>query len=172
MNRTQKEEQVTEIKGRFDRMVNAVVTDFRGIDVEAMTELRRQFREVDVEYKVVKNNLVKIAVSDQPYADDLTPFLQQMTAIAWSYEDPSAPAKVIRDFAKKNENLKIKCGIMDGQVSSAEGWADMPSKEQLLGMIAGQLVGGPQALMRQMIGPAQQIVSLIDSWKEKLEKGE
>jgi len=172
VNRTQKEEQVTEIKGRFDRMVNAVVTDFRGIDVEAMTELRRQFREVDVEYKVVKNNLVKIAVSDQPYADDLTPFLQQMTAIAWSYEDPSAPAKVIRDFAKKNENLKIKCGIMDGQVSSAEGWADMPSKEQLLGMIAGQLVGGPQALMRQMIGPAQQIVSLIDSWKEKLEKGE
>lgn len=172
MNRTEKAEQVTEIRDRFDRMVNAIVTDFRGIDVEAMTELRKQFREVDVDFKVVKNNLVKIAVADQPFAEDLKPHLQQMTAIAWSYEDPTIPAKVIRDFAKKNENLKVKCGVMDGQVSSAEGWADMPSKEQLLAMIAGQIVSGPQALMRQMIGPAQQIVSLIDSWKEKLEKGE
>lgn len=172
MNRTQKADEVAKIRDCFERMVNAVLTDYRGLDVESMTELRKQFREAHIEYRVVKNTLVKRAVADLPFADALGGHLRQMTAIAWSYEDPSASARVIRDFTKKNEKLKVKCGIMEGQVSTIDGWADMPSREQLLAMIAGQIVAAPQAIMQQMIGPAQQIVSMIDSWKEKLEKGE
>ena len=172
MNRTQKADEVTQIRDKFDRMVNAIVTDFRGLNVEAMTNLRRQFRKADVEYRVVKNTLVKRAVSDLPFADDIAPHLTQMTGIAWSYEDPSAAAKVIRDFKKDNDKLKIKCGVMDGRVEVADitSWATLPSREALLAMIAGQLVAAPQAIMSQMVGPAQQIVSLIDAWKEKLEK--
>ncbi len=172
MNRTQKADEVARIRDRFDRMVNAILTDYRGLDVEAMTELRRQFREAEVEYKVVKNTLVARAVADLPFAEELTPHLKDMTAIAWSYDEPSTPARVIRDFSKKNDKLKVKCGVMEGKVSSAEGWADMPSRDELMAMIAAQIISAPQALMRQMIGPAQQIVSLMDAWKEKLEQSE
>jgi large subunit ribosomal protein L10 len=170
VNRTQKAEQIARIRDRFDRMVNAILADYRGLDVEAMTELRRQFRKADIEFKVVKNTLVKRAVQDLPYGDALAKHLQDMTAIAWSYEDPSASAKVIREFTRTNDRLKVKCGVMDDTVTSAEGWAEMPSREQLLATILGQLLRGPQSLMQQMVGPAQQIVSLIDAWKEKLEK--
>jgi large subunit ribosomal protein L10 len=169
MDRTQKVDTIDEIRGRFDRMINAVITDYRGLDVEAMTELRNQFRKASIDYKVVKNTLVMRAVEDQPYAADLSPHLKEMTAIAWSYEDPSASAKVIRDFAKTNDKIKIKCGIMDGQVHNAQGWADLPSLPDLLSMIMAQLVSPPQSLMRQMVGPAEELVSLMDAWKEKLE---
>lgn len=172
MNRTQKAQEVARIRDRFDRMINAILTDFRGMDVESITELRKQFREAELDYKVVKNTLVARAIEDLPFAPDLAPHLKQMTAIVWSYDEPSKAARVIRDFAKKNDKLKIKCGIMDGRVVSVEGWADMPSREELLAMIAAQIVAAPQAIMRQMVGPAQQLVSLIDAWKEKLEKSE
>jgi large subunit ribosomal protein L10 len=172
MNRTQKADEVTQIRDKFDRMVNAILTDFRGLNVEAMTSLRRLFRKADVEYRVVKNTLVLRAVSDLPFADDIAPHLTQMTGIAWSYADPSAAAKVIRDFTKDNDKLKLKCGVMDGRVEVVDlaTWSTLPSRETLLAMIAGQLVAAPQAILSQMVSPAQQIVSLIDAWKEKLEK--
>jgi len=115
--------------------------------------------------------LTKKAVEDTPFAEELAPHLQDMTAIAWSYEDPSAHAKVIRDFTKANAKttLKVKCGVMDGRVVDVSGWADMPSRTELLGMIVGQLTSGPSAIVSQMMKPAQQLVSLIDAWKEKLE---
>lgn len=171
MNRTQKVEEVTKIRGRFDRMVNAILTDYRGLDVEAMTDLRAQFRRAEVDYKVVKNTMVKRAVEDLPFAEELTEHLSDMTAIAWSYEDPSAAAKVIKDFTRTNDKLKVKCGVMDGKVDVAtvKNWADLPSREQLLAMISGQLVAAHTAILRQLINPAQQLVSLIDAWKEKQE---
>lgn len=172
MNRTQKADEVARIRDRFDRMVNAIVADYRGLDVESLTALRAQFRKVNVEFKVVKNTLVRRAVEDLPFAGDLSKHLAQMTAIAWSYEDPTASAKVIKEFTRTNDRLKVKCGVMEDTVTSAEGWAEMPTREQLLGMIAGQLVAAPQGLIQQMVGPAQQLVSLLDAWKEKLEKGQ
>jgi large subunit ribosomal protein L10 len=170
MNRTQKADEVAQLRDRFDRAVNAVFTDFRGLDVESMTELRSQFRKAQVEYKVVKNTLIKRAVADLPYAEELSGHLHEMTAVAWSYDDPSASAKVIRDFAKTHANLKIKCGVMEGQVSSAQDWADMPSRDDLLAMIVSQMLSGPQGIMHQLVGPAEELVSLMDAWKEKLEQ--
>lgn len=170
MNRTQKAQEVESIRDRFDRMINAVITDYRGLDVESMTDLRKQFREANIEFKVVKNTLVKRATQDLPFGEELAGHLTDMTAIAWSYEDPSASAKVIRDFTKKNEKLKVKCGVMDGKVDTAKGWADMPNREGLLSMITAQLINGPQSLMQQMMGPGQDVVSLLDAWKEKLEQ--
>jgi len=169
VNRTQKAEAVVEIRDRFDRMLNAIVTDYRGLNVDAMTRLRRKFNEAKIDYKVVKNTLVKRAVADLPFAEDLAPHLCDMVAIAWSYEDPSASAKVIKEFTKDNDKLKIKCGIMDGKVSTAKGWEDMPSREELLAMISGQLMSAPQGIVSQLMRPAQDIVGLIDAWKEKLE---
>lgn len=170
MNRTQKTDEVVKLRERFDRMINAVFTDFRGLDVETITGLRRQFRKAQIEFKVVKNTLVKRALSDLPYSKDLDGHLTEMTAIAWSYEDPTASAKVIRDFVKGNDKLKVKCGVMDGRVMSIEGWAEMPSRDQLLASLVGALESAPQSLMMQMIGPAQDLISLIDAQRENLEK--
>ncbi|MEQ9319785.1 MAG: 50S ribosomal protein L10, partial [Polyangiaceae bacterium] len=116
MLRSQKQETIDFVKERFDKMVSAVFVDYQGLDVASVTDLRNKLRAADVEYKVVKNTLTRLAIKDQDWADDLAETLTGMTAIAWSYEDPSAAAKVFKAFKKDNENLKIKAGLIDGKV--------------------------------------------------------
>ena len=170
MDRTQKADQVASIRDRFGRMVNAIVTDYRGLDVAAITELRKQFRLASVEFKVVKNTLVRRATADRAFGEALAKHLDDMTAIVWSYEDPSAAAKVIREFTRTNDKLKVKCGVMGDTVGSIEGWAELPSLPDLLAIIAAQMVAGPEAIVGQLVAPAQQIVSLLDAWGEKQDK--
>ena len=98
--RTAKTTLISEVKGRFDKMTSAVFLDYQGMTVETATKLRVKFREAGVEYKVIKNTLVKQALKSEPYADKLSDVLVGMTGIAWSYEDPSAAAKVAADNAK------------------------------------------------------------------------
>src|SRR6476646_3898675 len=120
MEREAKEKQITEIKTRFDKMTAAVLLDFKGMTVENATKLRSEFRKAGVEYKVVKNTLVKHAIKGSAYAGKLDDALVGMTGIAWSYEDPSAAAKVVKAFKKdegeKAEKLQVKAGLIDGSV--------------------------------------------------------
>lgn len=135
MNRTQKQSEIAAIKDRFGRMASAVLTDFRGLDVESVNELRREFDKLgDIEYKVVKNTLVKLAISEETFNDGLSEYLVGPTAIAWSYEDPVAPAKVIIGFAKNHPKLDVKCAVLDGQVYDDAGVMDLsklPSKDEI-----------------------------------------
>ena len=96
-------------------MACAVFTNFRGLDVDSVNILRREFDKVDVEYRVVKNTLVKRAISDEDYAAGLNAHLEGPTAIAWSYEDPVAPAKVLTEFAKAHKALEVKMGVLNGK---------------------------------------------------------
>src|SRR5262249_13107257 len=89
---------IGEVKARFDRATSAVLLDYKGMTVETATKLRAQFRKVGVEYKVVKNTLVKQALKESAYHGKLDDVLVGMTGIAWSYEDPSAAAKVVKAF--------------------------------------------------------------------------
>ncbi len=116
MDRSQKESVVGTLKEKFDRMTSAVFLDFKGLDVEAVTKLRDEFRKSGVEYRVVKNSLVHHAVSHHGWAGKLDPVLVGMTGVAWSFEDPSAAAKVVKAFRKDNEKLKIKAGLIEGQI--------------------------------------------------------
>src|ERR1700677_1170300 len=100
MIRATKEQHIGQIKARFDKMTAAVFLDFKGMTVEHVTRLRAEFRKAGVEYKVVKNTLVKHALKDAPYKKKLDDVLVGMTGIAWSYEDPSAAAKVVKAFKK------------------------------------------------------------------------
>ena len=122
MERADKDVQIGEIKARFDKMTAAVFLDFKGMTVEHVTKLRAEFRKAGVEYKVVKNTLVKHALKDAPYKDKLDDALVGMTGIAWSYEDPSAAAKVVKAFRKDpaGEKLQIKAGLIEGSVLDAE----------------------------------------------------
>ena len=104
MPRADKVAAVAEIKENLSRSQGAVLADYRGLNVKQVTELRRQLREAGVEYKVVKNTLTIIAAKELGL-DDLSQYLVGPTAIAFGYEDPVAPAKVLSDFAKRTIRL-------------------------------------------------------------------
>src|SRR5579859_3022782 len=118
MLRATKDTQIGEIKARFDKMSAAVFLDFKGMTVENVTRLRAEFRKAGVEYRVVKNTLVEHALKDAPYKEKLGKALVGMTGIAWSYEDPSAAAKVVKAFKKEpaGDKLQVKAGLIEGSV--------------------------------------------------------
>src|SRR5215212_258350 len=97
-----------------------IVGSIKELNVESVTKLRDEFRKSGVEYKVVKNTLVKKAIEQHGWAKNLKMTLTGMTGIAFSYEDPSAAAKVVRDFRKTHEKLKVKAGLIEGQVLAGE----------------------------------------------------
>jgi large subunit ribosomal protein L10 len=100
MERSQKEAVVGSIKATFDRMSSAVFLDFKGLNVAVVSKLRDEFRKSGVEYKVVKNTLVKHALKQHAWAKNLDKSLVGMTGVAFSFEDPSAAAKVVKAFRK------------------------------------------------------------------------
>lgn len=174
MIRSQKQETIDFVKARFDKMVSAIFVDYQGLDVASVTELRNQLRAADVEYKVVKNTLTRLAVKDQEWAEELGPTLTGMTAIAWSYEDPSAAAKVFKNFKKDNENLKIKAGLIDGKVIDEKAVVDqlatMPGKDELRAKLLATLQAPSQQFVRQLQAPLQNFVYLLAA--KKAEGGE
>lgn len=137
---------VQEIAEKFKSAASVVVVDYRGLTVAQVTELRKQLREAGVEFKVYKNTLVRRAAEEVGHAD-LNSALTGPNAIAFSNEDVIAPARIINNFAKENEQLEIKAGLIEGAMASAEeikALAELPSREGLLSMLLSVL----QAPMR------------------------
>ncbi len=137
----QKAAVVSEIKEKFDNAKSIVLFDARGLKVSEVNELRRALRETDSDYKVYKNTLTKRAVEETGY--DLNSYLIGPTAISFS-SDELAPVKVLSDFAKKHENLKLKAGVVEGKVANVEelnSYALIPSRDGLLTMLAGGMIG-------------------------------
>ena len=137
----QKAAVVSEIKEKFDNAKSIVLFDARGLKVSEVNELRRTLRETDSDYKVYKNTLTKRAVEETGY--DLNSYLIGPTAISFS-SDELAPVKVLSDFAKKHENLKLKAGVVEGKVANVEelnSYALIPSRDGLLTMLAGGMIG-------------------------------
>lgn len=136
-----KKGQVQEIAEKFKSAASVVVVDYRGLTVAQVTELRKQLREAGVEYKVFKNSLTRRAAEQEGF-EGINEFLTGPNAIAFSNEDVVAPAKIINDFAKANDKLEIKAGIIEGNVASAEdvkALAELPSREGLLSMLLSVL---------------------------------
>ena len=141
-----KQEAVEEITSKLRDSSCTVVADYRGLNVKQVTELRRQLREAGVEFQVLKNSLVRRATASAELSE-LDAVLTGPTAVAFSKTDAVAPAKLLSDFAKKNEALKLKGGVVEGQVMNADqikALADLPSREGLLSMLLSVL----QAPMR------------------------
>lgn len=132
---------VEQIKEKFSNAKSAILVDYRGLTVEEVTELRSQFRASNVEYKVYKNNLVKIAIKDTPF-ESLTGDLTGPNAIAFGIEDAVVPAKVIKEFAKTHKKLELKSGVVEGDYCTLEEVlkiAELPSKEVLIGRFLGSI---------------------------------
>ena len=133
---------VADIKEKFEKAQSVVLVDYRGLNVAEVTDLRNQLRKAGVEYAVLKNTMINLAVKDMNL-DEMKPHLEGPTAVAFGYEDAVAPAKILSDFAKKNKNVTIKCGVVDGAYIDEQGvqsLANTPSREVLIAKIMGSMM--------------------------------
>jgi large subunit ribosomal protein L10 len=171
MLRSVKVEQIDAIKGKFAKMTSAVFIDFQGMTVEQVTKLRDDLRAKGVEYKVVKNKLVRQALSGAPWLSKLDVALRGMTGVAWSYEEPSAAAKVLKEFVKENEKLKIKAGLLEGQVLDAKAvenqLATMPGKNEARAMLLATFMAPAQQLVMLLNTPAGNLVRALKAKEQK-----
>ena len=139
----QKKQLVADLAEKMKAAKSGVIVDYCGITVEKDTALRAELRKAGVDYTVVKNTYIKKA-ADIAGISGFEPYLEGMTAFAFSNEDPLAPAKVLCKFAEANETFKVKVGMMDGAVieaSEVEALAKIPSKEVLVGKVLGSIQG-------------------------------
>ncbi len=133
---------VADIKEKFEKAQSAVLVDYRGLNVAEVTDLRNQLRKAGVEYAVLKNTMINLAIKDMNL-DDMKAHLEGPTAVAFGYEDAVAPAKILSEFAKKNKNVTIKCGVVDGgfiDESGVQALASTPSREVLIARIMGSMM--------------------------------
>ena len=169
--------EVEVIRERFEKATSCVFVDFRGIDVEKITDLRARFRARGVEYKVVKNTLVRKALENSELAPaELLDQLKGPTAVVWSYEEPSAGAKVIKEFRKEDEEhekLTVKCALFDQRVMEGgrveEDLAGLPGKDEIRAMLLAQLLAPAQNLVRQLQAPAQNLSYVFDAYRRQSE---
>lgn len=158
LTRQQKTEKVEVLKTTLDGANALLVVDYRGLSVKDANDLRGRLRQADASfrYHVVKNSLLKRAIegTDVAAAD---PYLVGPTAVAIAYEEPSALAKVLVDYAKDNEAFEIKGGVVEGEAVDAakvQQLASLPSKEEMRGMLAGTV----QAPMRNLAGAVNAVM--------------
>lgn len=137
----EKQQVVSEVTSKLRESASTVVADYRGLNVAQVTELRKRLREAGVDFQVLKNTLVRRATAEAELTE-LDNVLTGPTAIAFSKEDVVAAAKILTEFAKKNEALKVKGGVVEGRVVGVEqikALAELPSREGLLSMLLSVL---------------------------------
>lgn len=130
----QKKDMVEQLTEKFQKAVSGVFVSYAGLTVEQDTKLRNELREAGVEYKVVKNTLIRFAANNLGM-QELDPSLNGPTSIALSYDDVVAPARVLNKYVKEYEDFNFKTGFVEGKIMSLEeikAMADLPSKEVLL----------------------------------------
>lgn len=140
-NRQLKEAKVQEIKEKLEKAQAVVLSSYQGLNVEEDTELRKKLREAGVEYKVYKNTLVTLAAKELGI-DDIVNYLEGPISIAISYNDATAPARILNDFAKTHKKLELKAGIVQGAVydqAKVQELATIPPKEVLIAKLLGSL---------------------------------
>lgn len=160
---------VEDLHDRFTRSKVVIVTDYKGLDVATINTLRRKLRESDIEYKVVKNTLL-IRASEETGVALIQDQFKGPSAIALSYDDPVAPAKVLTEFAKDNEKLEIKAGVMDGKVLNLEqikNLAKLPSREALLAQLLSVFNGVPTRFVRTLSAVPGQFLNVLQALKDQ-----
>jgi large subunit ribosomal protein L10 len=173
LNRREKEQLVAELHEQLKGSRLAVLTAFRGMNVGKSTALRNALRKSKTEFKVVKNTLLRIAAQDTDISA-LAAHFQGPSAIALNSGDIVETSKVLIEFAKKNAELEIKLGILDGKVISKEQismLASLPSREVLLGRLLSVMVGVPTALVTVLSAVPRSFVQVLAAYQEKRESG-
>ena len=172
MPRQQKVEQVELLKDKLRDAKVVVLTDYRGLKVAQLEDLRARLRAAQVEYRVVKNTLARRAAVEAGH-EELQPELKGPVAMAISYEDLSAPARLLAEFVRQTRlRLDIVGGLVEGRVMSPDQvrqLADLPSREVLLAQLLGTLQSPVAQLVGTIQAPVQQLAALLDAYRAKLE---
>lgn len=148
-----KAETIDELRQRLRDATSAVLTEYRGLSVQQLSELRRQLKAASAEYRVIKNRLARIALEGSTL-EPLRTHLTGPTGVALTRRDPAAMAKALQGFARANPALQVRVGVVDGQVLDAQGLravADLPARE----VLQGQVVGVIQGPLAQLVGLLQ-----------------
>jgi large subunit ribosomal protein L10 len=161
--------EVEAIKGRLEGSVAALLTEYRGLKVAELGELRASLRGSSTEYRVLKNTLTSIAVREAGY-EDLVALLQGPTAVAFVHGDPVQAAKDLAEFARTHPSLVLKGGVMDGKVLGAaevRQLATLESREVLLARLAGLLQASAQQTVNLLAAPLRQVATMTAALRDQ-----
>jgi large subunit ribosomal protein L10 len=172
--REQKAVDVGVISDRFAKAKAAFLVDFKGLDVEKVTKLRKTLAPLQSEFRVVKNTLALRAIKDHPqYASALEKQFTGNNGVVFAYEDASAAAKLLTAFAKENEALVVKNGAMDGKLlneAMIKYLATLPGKPELRAKLLGTFQGPTTTFVRLLNNVPGSFVRLLAAYKDQKEK--
>ena len=160
---------VKELTVKLEKAKAVYFTDYLGLDVVSVTKLRKNFVEKDVEFTVAKNTLIKLAAKELGISG-VDEFLKGPTALAFSYDEPTDPAKVIKEFLKDFDKPSVKGMILDGEIFASDEFdkiANLPSKEQLLSKLVGMLNSPMSKLSRTLSGSVSGLLGRLTQLNSK-----
>lgn len=171
MDINEKKKITADLQERFKKSTLVILTDYKGIDVQSMNVLRRKLRDASAEYRVAKNSLF-VRASE---GNDVTLIKDRFTgpsAVALSYDDPVAPAKVLTDFIKENKKFEIKVGVLNGKVVDVAGikaLSLLPSREVMLAQVLSAMNAVPTTLVTALSDVPRRMVNVLQAIKDQKE---
>jgi large subunit ribosomal protein L10 len=169
LNQNEKKQLVEALHQKLTKSKIVILTEYKGLNVEKLNELRRKLKASNVEYRVVKNTLL-IRASENTDVALMKDKCKGATAIAISYDDPVAPAKVLSDFAKDNEKLEIKVGVMGGKLIDIHGirsLSALPSRDILLSQVLSTMIAVPTSFVRALSNVPERLLYALQAIKDQ-----
>ena len=163
------QDEVIQLTEKLDKATAVYFTDFLGLDVSSITELRSEFFKASIEYKVVKNTLLRLAAK-KINLEGIDDFLVGSTAIAISYDEPTAPAKVLKKFTENHDKPDVKAILFDGEVLKGSEYlkfASLPTKDESLTMLVMMLNSPITILARTLSASMTNLVNGLNNLKNK-----
>lgn len=172
MKMDQKQQIVEELRGQLADSRVVIVTDYKGLTVAQMSELRRQLKAQEIEFRVVKNTLLTRA-SDSPAMEPLRAYFKGPSAVALGFKDPVAPAKVLTKFAEENKTLAIKGGVLGGKQldpAAIKALSSLPSREVLLAQMLSVMNAVPSGFVRALADFPRRMLNVLNAIKDQKEQ--
>ena len=170
MKRSEKDQIIAEVAEQVSRAKSMFFADFNGITVEEVNELRREFHKSNVDYRVVKNTLARKALENVTGYDKVYDKLVGPTAVAFGFDDPVAPAKIMKKFRDKHQKLNVKVCVIEKQVfegSKLDELAKLPTRNELIAGILGSIQSPISGVVNVIGAMARDLVNIIDAIEKK-----
>ncbi len=171
MELNKKKEIVTQLHEDLKKSKIVIVTDFKGLDVAAVTKLRSQLTKENIDYRVIKNTLLRRA-SENTSVSVINGMFKGPSAVAISYDDPVSPAKILTKFSEENNKLEIKGGVMDGKpldLNGIKALSSLPSREVLLSQLLSAMNAVPTGIVQLLAAVPRNMMNVLNAIKEKKE---
>jgi large subunit ribosomal protein L10 len=168
----EKKEFVEQLRARFLKSKVVILTDYKGLDVASLTELRSKLSEAQIEYQVVKNTMLRMA-SQGTGVESIKGEFKGPSAIALSYDDPVSPAKILTEFAKKNPKLEIRVGVLNGRsmdLDAIKALSSLPSREEMLSRVLATMLAVPTSLVTALSDVPRRMVNVLQAIKDQKEE--